>query len=117
MVGTTQTGWSNNDMGVAWLRDVFDRYTKDKNPLRHRLLLLDGHSSHHTQEFMDYCRAQRILPLLLPPHSTHTLQPLDVGLFSSLSRAYGMALEDYLEKTQGLLSLKKGDFYYLFKDA
>jgi hypothetical protein len=117
MVGTTKTGWSNNGMGLAWLRDVFDRYTKDKAPLRHRLLLLDGHLSHQTQEFLDYCRPRRILPLLLPPHSTHTLQPLDVGLFSPLSSAYAKALEEYMQKTQGLLALKKGDFYHLFKDA
>lgn len=117
MVGTTKTGWSSDKMGVAWLRDVFDRYTKEKSPLRHRILLLDGHSSHQTQEFIDYCRPRRILPLLLPPHSTHTLQPLDVGLFSPLSKAYGQALEEYVEKTQGLLTHKKGDFYHLFKDA
>jgi hypothetical protein len=45
------------------------------------------------------------------------LQPLDVGLFSPLSSAYSHQLEEYLAKTQGLLSLKKGDFYHLFKQA
>ncbi|KAF2821994.1 hypothetical protein CC86DRAFT_301721, partial [Ophiobolus disseminans] len=67
--------------------------------------------------FIDYCRLRRILPLLLPPYSTYTLQPLDIRLFSPLSKAYSQALEEYVEKTQGLLTLKKGDFYHLFKDA
>ncbi|KAH5363543.1 hypothetical protein HBI48_081690 [Parastagonospora nodorum] len=71
--------------------DVFDRCTKNK-PGRWRLLILDGHGSHLTPEFLEYCNRHRILLMVFPPHSTHTLQPLDVGL----------------------VSIKKGDFFPLF---
>jgi DDE superfamily endonuclease len=29
--------------------------------------------------FIEYCEQHHIIPLCLPPHSTHVLQPLDVG--------------------------------------
>ena len=34
------------------------------------------------------------MPLCFPPHSTHHLQPLDVGLFSSLAKAYEKRLRE-----------------------
>jgi hypothetical protein len=83
-VSSSPTGWSNNNVGLAWLEQVFDRYTKQRSG-RWRLLILDGHGSHITMEFIDYCDRHRILLMILPPHSTHTLQPLDVVLFKPLS--------------------------------
>jgi hypothetical protein len=29
-VGSSPTRWSNDKMGLDWLKNVFDRYTKDK---------------------------------------------------------------------------------------
>ncbi|KAF2844427.1 hypothetical protein T440DRAFT_494103 [Plenodomus tracheiphilus IPT5] len=59
-VTSSPSGWSNNDIGLAWLEQVSDRYTMEKA---------------------------------------------------------GRALADHIERSQGLLSLKKGDFYSLFKLA
>jgi hypothetical protein len=68
-------------------------------------------------EFIDYCDRHRILLIVLPPHSTHTLQPLDVVLFKPLSQAYSNELTNYLYKAQGLIPIKKGDFFPLFWSA
>jgi hypothetical protein len=46
--------------------------------------LLDGHGSHITPEFDQYCLAYSIIVLYMPPHSSRLLQPLDVGCFSVL---------------------------------
>ena len=51
------TGWSNNDLGLAWLEQVFNRYTAAKARRRWRLLILDGHSSHVSANFIDFCDA------------------------------------------------------------
>lgn len=46
-VTSSLSGWSNNDIGLAWLEQVYDRCTKKK--ARHgrewRLLIVDGHGS------------------------------------------------------------------------
>jgi hypothetical protein len=111
------TGWSNDDIGFSWLEQVFDRVTKEKAGRGWRLLILDGHGSHLTQKFKDYCELNRIFLLVFPPHSTHSLQPLDVVMFSPLSGKYSQNLEAYLYQTTGLVPVTKGDFFPLFWDA
>jgi hypothetical protein len=106
-VTSSPSGWSNNDIGLAWLEQVFDRYTKKKARRAWQLLVLDGHGSHVTIEFLDYCDRNKILLAVFPPHSTHTLQPLDVVLFKPLATAYSTELSSFLEKGQGLLTIKK----------
>jgi len=116
-ITSSPSGWTNNDIGLAWLEQVFDRYTKAKARRSYRLLILDGHGSHVTMDFINYCDQNRILLAILPPHSTHTLQPLDVVLFKPLSSAYSAELTTHLQKSQGLLPIKKGDFFPLFWKA
>lgn len=108
------SGWTNSDLGLAWLTQVFDRYTKAKARRRWRLLLLDGHGSHVTADFIDFCDANRILLAILPPHSTHSLQPLDVVLFAPLSRHYTIQLNCNSQRSQGLTSVSKREFYSSF---
>lgn len=43
-----------------------------------RLLIVDGHYSDVTIEFMEYCEEHQVVPFCLPLHSTHLIQPLDV---------------------------------------
>jgi hypothetical protein len=116
-VSSSLTGWTNNDVGLAWLEQVFDRYTKAEARRSNRLLILDGHGSHVTMDFIDYCDRNKILLIVLPPHSTHTLQPLDVCLFKPLSQAYSSELSSFIQRSQGLLPIKKGDFLPLFWEA
>jgi hypothetical protein len=114
---SSRSGWTNDELGYAWLTDIFDRETKEKARRRWRLLILDGHGSHLTMKFIDYCDANKILLMTYPPHSTHSLQPLDVGIFSPLSTAYSKNLEDFLHKSMGLSHITKRDFFRLFWPA
>lgn len=59
----------------------------------HRLLVLDGHQSHLTKEFVGYCDEQRIHLLAIPPHTSHLLQPLDVVLFQPFKHYHRQAVE------------------------
>ena len=111
---TSPSGWTNNGLGLAWLRDIFDRETKGKARRDRRLLFLDGHGSHVTMEFLNYCEQSKILAMTYPPHSTHTLQPLDVGIFSPLSRAYGDELEAFLHTSLGLSAVTKKEIFRFF---
>ena len=114
---SSPSGWTNNDIGLAWLKQVFDRETKAKAKRSYRLLILDGHGSHVTMDFIKYCDDNKILLAILPPHSTHTLQPLDVCLFGPLATAYSSELSTFMDKCQGLSSITKRDFFRLFYSA
>ena len=111
----SKNGWSCDHLGIDWLKKVFDRHTRKGN--RRRLLLVDGHSSHVNMKFIDLADQLRILILILPPHSTHRLQPLNVGLFSPLATAYSNELESLMHKSLGLVSMSKRMFYNIFKAA
>jgi hypothetical protein len=95
---SSDTGWSCDTIGLQWLERVFDRHTCKKAGRSRRLLIVDGHSSHVNLKFLDYADRNRIIVLILPPHSTHRLQPLDVGLFSPLARAYTTELDTFMHK-------------------
>ncbi|KAF7572881.1 hypothetical protein PtrM4_077860 [Pyrenophora tritici-repentis] len=108
------SGWTSNDIGLAWLQQVFDRETKIKARLQYQLLILNGHGSHVTIDFINFCDKNKILLAVFPPHSTHTLQPLNVVMFSPLAGAYSKVLADFMDMCQGLSSITKCDFFRLF---
>jgi hypothetical protein len=113
----TPSGWSNNDLGLAWLEQVFERATSTKARRRWRLLIFDGYTSHLTMDFIGFRNAHKILLAVLPPHATHTLQPLDVVLFAPLAALYTSQLIQYLHNSQGLTAMRKGNFFPLFWEA
>jgi hypothetical protein len=53
-----------------------------------RLLILDGHNSHCTYGFVVFCEQHRIILVCLPSHTTHHLQPCDVGVFGPLAACW-----------------------------
>jgi hypothetical protein len=57
-VGNSPSGWPNNELGSAWLEQVFDRFTKPKARQDWRLPILDGHASHVTTDFFRLLRPQ-----------------------------------------------------------
>ena len=50
-------------------------------------MIMDGHSSHITADIIAFCIKHFIDLLILPPHSSHILQPLDISMFAPLKRA------------------------------
>jgi hypothetical protein len=91
-IARSQNGWTDNEVGLEWLKH-FDRSTGERSNSRYRLLILDGHESHHSVDFERYCKENKIITLCMPPHSSHLLQPLDVGCFFVLKQAYGREIE------------------------
>ncbi len=114
---STPSGFSNEDLGFHWLTRVFDKATKAKAGHGWRLLWVDGHNSHLNMRFFDWAIKERILLAIYPPHSTHRLQPLDVGLFSPLSTFYSQALDLWILRTHGIIGLQQKDFFNLFWPA
>ena len=55
LITTTSKGWTSNNIGLRWLKQVFlpeTAHTLSNGQIAYRMLLLDGHGSHATKEFM-----------------------------------------------------------------
>jgi len=114
---SSEKGWSNEVLGLQWLEHVFDHNTRRKAARSQRLLILDGHNSHVNLDFIDYADRNRILLAVLPPHSTHRLQPLDIGMFSPLATYYSQEVNEFLSNSGGLTHVTKRQFWAFFREA
>ncbi|XP_044750601.1 uncharacterized protein LOC123310947 [Coccinella septempunctata] len=66
------------------------------------MLILDGHAT-HTQnlQLIDEARKYDVTIICFPPHTTHKLQPADVGFMRPLSIFYDQALTAWLRSNPG----------------
>ena len=112
-IGVSENGWTTDDLGFEWLKTVFDKYTAGRSVGAYRLLILDGHGSHFSPAFDQYCTAHSIIVLCMPAHSSHILQPLDVGCFAILKRYYGEAVAEVMRS--GINHIDKTDFLMLYR--
>ena len=87
-VSVSPKGWTDQELGLKWLERDFELNTRPQNPQEFRLLILDGHNSHCTYPFIKFSAEHRILIICLPSHTTHALQPCDVGVFGPLTHAW-----------------------------
>src|SRR6266480_3308906 len=71
----------------------FEPATREKANGQTRVLICDGHGSHVTADFIRHCREHNIVLLILPPHSSHLTQPLDVAVFGPLKKAMAAELQ------------------------
>ncbi|KIK97326.1 hypothetical protein PAXRUDRAFT_10248 [Paxillus rubicundulus Ve08.2h10] len=53
LIAISKKGWTDGTIGCLWLED-FDKKTHAKAGARAQLLLVNGHNSHYTWEFLEY---------------------------------------------------------------
>lgn len=81
----------------------------------YRLLLIDGHNSHYTVDFLLYARLHLIVVLCYPTHTTHIYQGLDVVIFSVLKR-FIMEEQDKWYRAKGE-AMDKNNFLVIYGAA
>ena len=77
---------------MDWLKKCFEPATREKANGEFQLLICYGHDSHILADFIRHCIANDIVLMLLPLHSLHLMQPLDVGVFFPLKYEMGVFL-------------------------
>jgi hypothetical protein len=113
-VALSNNGWTNDALALDWIKH-FDKHTKDRVIGTHRLLILDGQGSHATPEFDNFCTENRIVTICIPPHTSHILQPLDVGCFGPLKAAYGQLVADLARRS--IFHVDTADFLAMYHQA
>ena len=93
----SKSGWVNQDLYLEWLR-FFISSIPAARPV---LLIEDGHSSHISLEVIELAQENDIHLLCLPSHTSHLLQPLDVGVFKSLKSFFNKACKQFMADNPG----------------
>ena len=83
----SESGWSNSGIFKQYLESHFLRYAPGRceEPI---LLLLDGHKTHVSLGVIEWAKSNNITLHILPAHTSHILQPLDVACYGPFQRMY-----------------------------
>ena len=113
-MGYFQKGWTNGEIGHAWIED-FDKKTRAKAWGQVRVLIVDSHNSHYTVEFLNYACDNNIAVLCYPSHTTHVYQGLDVVIFSILKKCWSEERDAHEQATGEPVS--KSNFLAIYSKA
>ena len=80
------SGWMKQDIFPQVLKHFIDNITVSKD--QPGVLIMDNHNSHITLEGVELAKNHGLDLLTLPPHCSHKLQPLDVGVFGAFKKFY-----------------------------
>ena len=113
-ISISPNGWTDQELGYAWLQNDFEPATREKAAGQYRLLILDGHNSHCTFKFCNYSADHKIIVICLPAHTTHALQPCDVGAFGPLAQSWKRVV---ILASQSLISIRKDNLLSYYHTA
>ena len=80
----SDSGWSNSNIFKKYLEEHFLPMVAPPSLEDPILLIYDGHASHKNPETIHWARENGIILFVLPAHSSHLLQKLDVAVFGPL---------------------------------
>ena len=99
---TTVSGWMEKGAFAQWFQDVFLKFIQDKKIEGHKVLFLDGHTSHISIHLLECAMENNVSIMKLPPHTSSFLQPCDVSVFKPLKTAW----KKYFKEVKFQLKLK-----------
>ena len=65
------------------------------------LLLMDNHISYLSVDATEIAKENRLCILTFPPHCTHKLQPLDIGVYRPFKRHYSSLCNSFITFNPG----------------
>ena len=104
----SKSGWSNSEVFQNYLNNHFLRYSTipSGSPTEPTLVLYDGHRSHVSLTLTDWARRNNVILFVLPPHTSHLTQHLDVGIFGPFKAMYYKECQDHMKHHPGLTITK-----------
>ncbi|KAH5487729.1 hypothetical protein HBI31_142170 [Parastagonospora nodorum] len=103
VIAVSKNGWTTNKLSLQRVTGAY------------QLLIIDGYESHDSLKFQQYCKDNKIITICMPPHSSHLLQPLNIGCFAPLKKAYRRQAEELMRNR--ITHITKLEFLPCFKRA
>lgn len=106
MYSVSDSGWMEGANFLQWFTKMFIPAVSHCSPV---FLFFDGHHSHLTLDLLQLARTNGIHLVCFPPHATHILQPLDLGVFGPMKLSWKSILKNHQIST-GAANITKEDF-------
>eukprot|EP00171_Calliarthron_tuberculosum_P004068 IDg4068t1 len=82
----------DSDIFYGWAQEFVEETASLRREGKYILLVYDGYASHCTYRTLKLFKDNNVVVVSLPAHTSHALQPLDVGVFSPLKNAFRKVL-------------------------
>lgn len=98
----SESGWSNSVIFLQYLQNHFLQHVPGglHEPV---LLLLDGHKSHVSVAAVEWAKEHNVILHVLPAHTSHILQPMDVGCYGPLQKIYNNLCHKQMRETSTVI--------------
>ena len=94
----SEKGWTDDFLCHEWFSKSFIPQAVARNTSGKPILLIyDGHGLHDTMKLVEMAHKNNIILFCLPPHTTHKLQPLDIGVFGPFLKVWIDQCEEIAE--------------------
>ena len=103
----TESGWMTAKSFYEFIANPFKNWLNAHEIPRPVILFVDGHRTHITLQTSVECDNNGIILYLLPPNTTHMLQPADVGPFRPMKHYWREEVIDRQRKNPGVLIARK----------
>ena len=100
-VSITGKGYSNTDIFSTYVKSHFFEYVQGRDPDQYVILMYDGHRSHISLSLIEWAKQNKIILFVLPPHTSHILQPMDVGCFGPFEVLYQAEVKKFTRQKAG----------------
>ena len=97
----SDSGWSNSEIFREYVEHHLVKYLPERCSETPVLLLYDGHKSHINLGIIDWAKKEHIILFVLPAHTSHVLQPLDVGCFGPFERIFNNVSHRFMRENCG----------------
>lgn len=98
----SESGWSNSEVFMKYLSQHLLKYLPQRTQDHPVLLMYDGHKSHVSLDVIDWAKENHVVLFVLPAHTSHVLQPMDIGCFGPFERIYNAAAHKFMRTNCGI---------------
>ena len=95
-----------SDIFFEWTSSHFLKFAQRPSPEDKLLLIFDGHKSHVSIKLLDWAKQNNVVLFVLPAHTSHVLQPLDVTCFGPMERSFNRGKHTLMKGHSGFLTNK-----------
>ena len=94
----SESGWSNTEIFHKYMENHLLKYIPHRTSAVPVLVLFDGHKSHISMELIEWAKKQNIILFVLPAHTSHILQPMDVECFGPFERIFNNECHKFMRQ-------------------